>query len=238
VDHPAPRRQVSAEDDRNRAEPPTPPAGRRQTSAAATGRGRTGRGQVRRAAIVEAAATLLLDGGVAAVTHRAVAAAAKVPLGSTTYYFGHHDDLVAAAVRRAGEREGDRARAAAGTRPRRRGTAALARHLVDVVVGADRLADPARVAGLYERIVEAARVPAARPGAQAWNEATLAAVADVLATYDVDVPAEAALAMVDGTVLSWLLSADPAPGGGPPGDVDLVAQLAANLRRLTGPRPG
>lgn len=195
-------------------------------------RGRTDRGQARgrarRDAIADTAATLLLDGGVAAVTHRAAAEGAGVPLGSTTYYFTDRDELVAAAVRRAGEREAARARTALAG-PRRRGDRAFARHLVDVVVGADRLGDPPRVAALYERIVEAARIPAARPGARRWNDAVLAAVGDLLTTYSVGVPAEVVLALVDGSVVSWLLTdADD-------GAAALVDRVATGLGHLQVP---
>ncbi len=185
------------------------------------------RGRARRDAIIDAAAALLLDGGIAAVTHRAAATAAAVPLGSTTYYFADRDDLIAAAVRRAGEREAARARAALAG-PRGRGARGLARHLVDVVVGAERLGDPPRVAALYERIVEATRIPAARPGARAWNDAVLAAVGDLLAAYEVGVPAEVMLAVVDGSVVSWLLmDAD----DGPAALVERVATGLAHLRQ-------
>ena len=173
-----------------------------------------------------------------------MAAAAGVPLGSTTYYFDDRDALVAEAVRHAGEREGERARAAAAG-PRRRGAQGLARHLVDVVVGADRLDDPARVAALYGRLVEAAGTPAARAGARAWNDAATAAVGDLLAAYGVAVPATIVLAVVDGTVVSWLLAGDDAAAdetagghgdpGSPGGASTLVAQLAANLRHVVTP---
>jgi DNA-binding transcriptional regulator YbjK len=197
---------------------------------------RTTRGQARRDAIADAAATMVLDRGIAAVTHRSAADAASVPLGSTTYYFADRDDLVAAAVALAGERESARARTAATT-ARRRGTLGLARHLVDVVVGADRLAQPARVAALYGRLVEAAGTPAARAGARAWNDAATAAVADLLARYQVAVPADVVLAVVDGSVVSWLLSGDDT--GDDTGDARdgagadaLAHRIATGLRHL------
>jgi DNA-binding transcriptional regulator YbjK len=187
----------------------------------------TPRGEARRTAIADAAAGLLLAGGVAAVAHRPVAAAAGVPLGSTTYYFREREDLVAAAVHRAGVVEAARARAAlgrSGFRPG--GTAcgprAIARRLVDVVVGLDRCDDPALVGALYERIVEAARVPAARAAARSWNDAIRAVVADLLAAADLAVPPDVALALVDGSVVGWLL--DDAGGAD-----TLVTRVAAGL---------
>ncbi len=191
----------------------------------------TPRGEARRDAIVDAAAGLLLTGGVSTVAHRAVAAAAGVPLGSTTYYFRDRDDLVAAAVRRAGEVEAARARAAlARARPAGRGPRATARRLVDVVVGLERSDDPARVGAVYERIVEAARVPAARAAARRWNDAVRAVVADLLADEGLDVPADVVLALVDGSVVAWLLE-DAEPGGSD----SLVGRVATALAHVTGP---
>ena len=188
----------------------------------------TPRGEARRLALVDAAAGLLLANGVTAVAHRAAAAAAGVPLGSTTYYFRDRDDLVAAAVHRAGELEAARARAALDRpRPAGRGTTATARRLIDVVVGLDRCDDPARVGAIYERIVEAARVPAARAAARTWNDAIRAVVADLVADEGLGVPADVVLALVDGSVVAWLLD-DAEPGG-----VDtLVARVATALDHL------
>ena len=188
----------------------------------------TPRGEARRLALVDAAAGLLLASGVTAVAHRAAAAAAGVPLGSTTYYFRDRDDLVAAAVHRAGELEAARARAALDRpRPAGRGTTATARRLIDVVVGLDRCDDPARVGAVYERIVEAARVPAARAAARTWNDAIRAVVADLVADEGLGVPADVVLALVDGSVVAWLLD-DAEPGG-----VDtLVARVATALDHL------
>ncbi len=188
----------------------------------------TPRGEARRLALVDAAAGLLLASGITAVAHRAAAAAAGVPLGSTTYYFRDRDDLVAAAVHRAGELEAVRARAALDRpRPAGRGTTATARRLIDVVVGLDRCDDPARVGAVYERIVEAAREPAARAAARTWNDAIRAVVADLVADEGLGVPADVVLALVDGSVVAWLLD-DAEPGG-----VDtLVARVATGLDHL------
>ena len=186
---------------------------------------RTRRGTARRDAIVDAAAGVLLSGGVRAVSHRSAAAAAGVPLGSTTYYFADRDDLVAAAVQRAGESEAARARAALAAPHRGRGSRAVARRLVDVVVGLDRCADPAPVGALYERIVEAAREPAARAAAQAWNDAVRSVVAELLAEESLPLAPDAALAIVDGSVLGWLVDG---------GDTTaLVDRVAAVLDALT-----
>jgi DNA-binding transcriptional regulator YbjK len=194
----------------------------------------TPRGEARREAIVDAAAGLLLTGGVTAVAHRPVAAAAGVPLGSTTYYFRDREDLVAAAVQRSGEIEAARARAALErSRPRpgrpARGARAAARRLVDVVVGLDRCGDPALVGALYERIVEAARVPAARAAAWSWNDAIRAVVADLLADEGLTLPPDVLLALVDGSVVAWLLD----EGVGADALVSRVATALALLRPPT-----
>jgi DNA-binding transcriptional regulator YbjK len=189
---------------------------------------RTRRGEARRDAIVDAAAALLLTGGVRAVAHRPVAAAAAVPLGSTTYYFADRDDLVAAAVHRAGEIEAERARAALAA-PRRgaRSARAIARRLVDVVVGLDRCADPAVVGALYERIVEAAREPATREAARGWNDAVRSVVGELLADEGLALTPDVALALVDGSVVGWL------PDGGDASA--LVDRVAAGLTQVAGP---
>lgn len=191
----------------------------------------TPRGEARRDAMVDAAAGLLLAGGVTAVAHRAVATAAGVPLGSTTYYFRDRDDLLVAAVQRAGEVEAARARAAfERSRPRpgrpARSARPIARRLVDVVVGLARCGDPALVAALYERIVEAARIPAARAAARTWNGAIRAVVADLLADEGLTVPPDVALALVDGSVVGWLLD----DAGGADALVSRVATAIALLR--------
>ena len=118
-----------------------------------------------------------------------------------------------------------RARAALAAPRRGRGSRAVARRLVDVVVGLDRCADPALVGALYERIVEAAREPAARAAAQTWNDAVRAVVADLLADESLALAPDVALAIVDGSVLGWLLDGGDAAA--------LVDRVAAVLDALT-----
>lgn len=60
--------------------------------------GRRVRGELRRAALLEAVLAIVETDGVAGVTHRAVAAKAGVSLASTTYHFATLDDLLVAAL--------------------------------------------------------------------------------------------------------------------------------------------
>ncbi|GAA4921338.1 TetR/AcrR family transcriptional regulator [Nesterenkonia rhizosphaerae] len=71
-----------------------------------------GRGQARRAAILDAAVSLLFSDGMASVTHRQVAEAAQTPLGSIRYYFSSREDLLLAAVDQLEEARAQAARGA------------------------------------------------------------------------------------------------------------------------------
>jgi DNA-binding transcriptional regulator YbjK len=168
-----------------------------------TGCARTGKGEARRTSIVASAADLLLADGVTAVTHRAVAARAGVPLGATTYYFSSRDDLVACALDAAASVELERSRAAAGRRPPRRRDAAVARaaHVLDVVLGLERMRDTGQVRAYYERLLEAGRSPAAAAAVRRWQDGIVKLLADVL---PVGVSARAVLALVDGFVVQRL----------------------------------
>lgn len=187
-------------------------------------RARTGRGAATRAGIAAAAGEVLLTGGIAAVTHRAVAARAGVALGSATYYFAARDDLVVAAVEHAAGAEVARAQAVAALAPVT-GSGPLAARLVEALVGSDRLTDPARVAALYERILEASRTPGTADQVARWTEAMLDVVASVLGAAGVaGITPALVLALVDGSVVGWLGL------GGPP--TDLLAAVAGGLEQL------
>jgi DNA-binding transcriptional regulator YbjK len=192
----------------------------------------TDKGRARRRAIVVAAADLLLDGGPPAVTHRAVAQRAGVSLGSTTYYFADRDELLAAAADHARASDVERARLAAAAPPPGRGRRGLAAHLVDVVVGRERLDDPDRVAARYLRFLSTPRTAAGRTGLARWHVDLRDVVGDLLERHKrPGAAADVVLAVVDGCVLAWLAAGEGADG--------LVERVRSGLGRLdVAPTPG
>lgn len=188
----------------------------------------TPKGAARRAVIVDAAVDVLLAEGPAGTTHRAVASRAGVPLGSTTYYFADRTELVREALEGLADREAQRM-AAVVARPWPRGPhgrGQLASRLVDVVVGAERLASPGEVAAAYERFLEAARSPALGSPARRWQRDTEDAVTALLVgTPYASLGAPTVLALVDGAVVAWLVAEGAVA-------VDLVAAVEGHLRAL------
>jgi DNA-binding transcriptional regulator YbjK len=195
-----------------------PSAGRLDRGAAAreTGVVGTAKGERRRLALAAAAADLLRAGGFDAVRHRAVAERAGLPLASTTYYFASLDDLVTAAVEHGSRGElaeiRDRLAAlpAAGTRH-----AEPAELVLDLLLGTE-----SRDGGLdavllrYERLVGAGRRPYLAPLMRDLRGEFDALLAEILARSGRPLGADAQrrlVALVDGTVISALIEADPDP---------------------------
>jgi DNA-binding transcriptional regulator YbjK len=169
---------------------------------------RTARGEARRAAIVESAARLVAAAGPDALTHRAVVAESGVALAATTYYFDSIDDLRAAAVGHLLQTELAAAEAlVAGTPRRTRSAAATARHVVQVVLGADR--DDEALLALYERFLACGRHPALRRPLQEARTRVDAALTDLLDRCGRPGADVATLvALVDGSVVSALVEGD------------------------------
>jgi DNA-binding transcriptional regulator YbjK len=176
----------------------------------------TAKGERRRQELVAAAAALLREGGFDAVRHRAVAQRAGLPLASTTYYFASLDDLVTAAVERTGRdelAEGHAQLTALAGRPEDPA------ELVEVVL--DQLLGPeSRIGGLdavllrYERLVGAGRRPYLAPLMRELRGELDTLLTDVLRRASRDVGPVALrdlVSLVDGTVISALLEADPDP---------------------------
>lgn len=169
-----------------------------------TGRRTTPEGDERRDAIRRAACELLLVDGFDAVTHRKVAARAGVALGSVAYYFGGRDELLVAAVEALAEPWLRDARALAADPP-----ADLADALVGLVAG-DAGRDDLRVQ--YERLVQAARMPALGERCAAWTDELVELAGQVLrAAGHTTLTARAAVALVDGLLLHHLADSDVDP---------------------------
>ena len=176
----------------------------------------TPKGERRRQALAAAAGELLRSGGFEAVRHRAVAEKAGLPLASTTYYFASLDDLVTAAVEvtsREELAEGHAQLAALGDGPADAGA------LVELVL--DQLLGPeSRSGGLdavllrYERLVGAGRRPYLAPLMRELRVELDDLLAAILAKSgrppDRD-DLRRLVSLVDGTVLSALIEADPDP---------------------------
>ncbi|MGY1698173.1 TetR/AcrR family transcriptional regulator [Geodermatophilus sp. SYSU D00766] len=174
----------------------------------------TAKGEARRTAIVQAAARLVAAEGPDALTHRAVVAASGIPLAATTYYFASIDDLRAAAVGHLVDDERRQARSLVEALPRRpRSAAATARHVVAVLLGADR--DDAELLALYERFLACGRHPRLRPLLREARAAIDAALAELLERCGRPATDVATLvALVDGSVVSALVEGDGSGGGG------------------------
>jgi DNA-binding transcriptional regulator YbjK len=176
----------------------------------------TAKGERRRQALAAAAGELLRSGGFEAVRHRAVAETAGLPLASTTYYFASLDDLVTAAVEHTSREElaeGRAQLAALGEDPA--DTAALVELVLDQLLGSE-----SRVGGLdavllrYERLVGAGRRPYLAPLMRALRPEFDALLTEILARSGRPLDGEALrrlVALVDGTVVSALIEADPDP---------------------------
>src|SRR3712207_2236011 len=139
-----------------------------------------------------------------ALTHRKVAARAGVALGSVGYYFGGRDELLVAAVEALAEPWLQSARAVAAHPPDD-----LAEALVRLVAG-DAERDELRVQ--YERLVQAARLPALAARTTAWTDELVELADTVLrsAGHDTLTP-RAAVALVDGLLLHHLADTGQAP---------------------------
>jgi DNA-binding transcriptional regulator YbjK len=164
------------------------------------GRRPTPEGDERRERIRRAASEVLAADGFDAVTHRRVAARAGAALGSVAYYFGSRDDLLVAAVEALAEPWLANARAVAADPPDD-----LADALVRLVAGD---AGRQELQVQYERLVQAARMPALAARTTAWTDELVALADGVLrdAGHDALTP-RAAVALVDGLLLHAL--ADP-----------------------------
>ncbi len=179
------------------------------------------KGERRREQVVTAATELLRAGGPGAVSHRAVAARAGASLSATTYYFAGLDDLLAAAGARMVEEWVTHARAVhdvvlhgsvlhGSARPTDRDPGAAAQVLADVL--ADAVLPPGTdedVRAAYEHLLVAGRVPALTRALATGRHRLDAAVADLLATLDVALPAALVVAVVDGAVVSALSEGRP-----------------------------
>ncbi|GHS85615.1 TetR family transcriptional regulator [Actinomycetota bacterium] len=184
------------------------------------------KGERRREQIVTAATELLRAGGPGAVSHRAVAARAGASLSATTYYFSGLDDLLTAAGARMVEEWVAHARAVhdvvlhdavlddavlhGSARPTDRdpcpGPLVLADVLADAVLPPGTDED---VRAAYEHLLVAGRVPALTRALATGRHRLDAAVADLLATLDVALPAALVVAVVDGAVVSALSEGRP-----------------------------
>jgi TetR/AcrR family transcriptional regulator, regulator of biofilm formation and stress response len=165
----------------------------------------------RRRAILNATLRLIGRRGPEAVTHRAVAAEAGVPLASITYYFGSRDGLLDEALRHVAEEEMAALRAVAQAPPANPTPEALADILV--ALAQRGVADGGRsLVAEYELWLEAARRPALRPSARAWNEVEVDAAEPWLRALGSPTPREDArvlVAMLDGLGLELLTEDDP-----------------------------
>ena len=189
-----------------------------------------GRGELRRAALLEAAADLLAEDGIGALSHRAVATRAGLPLAATTYYFASLEDLTAQALRLAAGRWRERARSALDALPARLPSrAAAARALLEVVTGG---AERGPLLAMYERYLEAGRSPELRAVVVELDRDVVELVAEVLRRGGLSADATTArmvLATIDGSLLSALAggSDDPAGAALPPVRRLLAALSAA-----------
>ena len=176
----------------------------------------TAKGERRRAELVTAAAALLRAGGFDAVRHRAVAERAGLPLSSTTYYFSSLDELIIAAAERTGREElaeGRAQLAALGTSPT--DTPALIELVIDQLLGSE-----SRDGGLdavllrYERLVGAGRRPYLAPLMRELRGELDALLGKALTCSGRPLDTGGLhdlVSLVDGSVISALIEADPDP---------------------------
>jgi DNA-binding transcriptional regulator YbjK len=169
------------------------------------------RGEARRGLLLEATLRVIADEGPGAVTHRRVAAEAGLPLAATTYWFSSKEELLLEAYRLAAQADLDRLRALGATCARTP-PSELASGLADLIAG--ELAEQrAALMASYALWLEAARRPELREVERAWNDESVAVVADLLAAAGADDPLVAArllMAGIDGLILGELGRGDPA----------------------------
>jgi len=159
-----------------------------------------GRGQRRRAALVEAAASLVLERGPAEVTHRRVAERAGASLSATTYYFRDLEELRGAGARLIAELWAEQAEWAA----ERAEEGPLGREEALELLCDALLPPPAGGRGHYEQLTRAGRSQDVAEAYRAGRETIGGAVGRVLAATGSSCRAEVALAVVDGAVLAAL----------------------------------
>lgn len=174
------------------------------------------KGETRRRSIVEAAAAIILAEGVRAVTHRTVAERARCSLSATTYYFSGLEDLLGAAGEllagrwaEQAERVRDTVRAGLATTSRtttpKPTTPPAPQPVPSPHPVLDALLPPAgEVRGHYDQLVSAGAAPAVAQAYHAGRRRLDAAVADILRTLGSTCPADLAIAVVDGAVVSAL----------------------------------
>ena len=142
--------------------------------------GKRPRGAARREALLQAVLRIVGEVGPDAVTHRRVAEVARLPLASTTYWFTSKEDLLAAALELAADRDVSRLRArAADLAGRADATDAAVALILDPLDDGLRTSRGSLVAA-YTLWLEAARRPRLRAVAQAWTDAYVDAVGDLL----------------------------------------------------------
>jgi len=187
----------------------------------------TGRGEQRRAALVQAATTLLGGAGPTAVTARAVAAQARVPLAAVSYYFDGVDDLLGEAAERLFEAYLGEATALvrdAGGRPWEE---TLVRVWLDPSVDGP---EPGRVRSTVQQLLAAAGMASLRPALQRWDDALVRLVEEVLRQAGRDTSrTRVLLAALDGLSLARLGGIDVSRGR-QLDDGDLRASLVADVR--------
>jgi DNA-binding transcriptional regulator YbjK len=176
----------------------------------------TAKGERRRQELVTAAAALLRSGGFDAVRHRAVAEKAGLPLASTTYYFASLEELVTAAAERTSRDELAEGREQLDALPSAgKGTSALVELVLDQLLGPE-----SRDGGLdavllrYERLVGAGRRPYLAPLMRELRGELDALLAEILRRFGRPLDEKALrdlVALVDGSVISALIEADPDP---------------------------
>lgn len=176
----------------------------------------TPKGERRRDELIAAAAELLGSGGFDAVRHRAVAEKAGLPLASTTYYFASLDELVTAAVERRG-RDG-----LAGGRDRLAtlpcepvDQAELVELFLDQLLGVESRGGGLDVVLLrYEQLVGSGRRPYLAPLMRAMRvefDALLTAILERAGARFDEAAVRDLVAIIDGSVISALIEADPDP---------------------------
>ncbi|WP_344023329.1 TetR/AcrR family transcriptional regulator, partial [Pseudonocardia kongjuensis] len=153
----------------------------------------------RRAAIVRAAYELVAEHGLGGLTHRRTAERAGVALGLTTYYFGSADELAGAALEHAAALAGEGLHSWA---ERIRATDDLPGTLAELIL--DRIDDRLRAVADLELQLAAAHRPGLRPLPLARIEGLAAVLAGRVGTD----AARAAVAYVDGTVLTALVTGE------------------------------
>lgn len=168
-----------------------------------------GKGEARRAALVEAAAELLTEQGFEGTSHRTIAARAGVPLAATTYYFASLEELLSTGADTAAARDLDRAAAVVARLPDRPASAHETAVLVVELLLAGRPAP--ELTALFSRYLQAGRSEPLRAVVQRWNAELRNLVAAILHRTGHVLDADLAVAAVDGLVVTALAegSADP-----------------------------